>query len=180
MATRRSHRGWSWTTGEKGKNRVRVYDRGSRGIFLDVFVRDPLTGTTARKRISLGRVDRDTAKRKAEELATNLRRTGRIEAAALTIGQLFDSYEAHVTPTKGVSAKKHDRRALEMMRRYFGVHRPVASLDRRDWDGFIRDRRAGRIRPAGVEQPRPVRSRAIEQDLRLLLAALNWAGAVRD
>jgi hypothetical protein len=85
-----------------------------------------------------------------------------------------------VTPTKGVSARKHDRRALEMMRRYFGAHRPVASLDRRDWDGFIRDRRAGTIRPAGVDRPRPVRSRAIEQDLRLLLAVLNWAGAVRD
>jgi len=34
MATSRK-RGWSWATGEKGKNRVRVYDRGSRGIFLE-------------------------------------------------------------------------------------------------------------------------------------------------
>lgn len=173
-------RGWSWATGEKGKNRVRVYDRRGRGIFLDVFVRDLVTGTATRKRISLGHVDRDTAKRKAEELAATLRGTGRMDAASLTVGLLFDSYETHVTPTKGVSARKHDGRALEMMRRYFGQHRPVASLDRRDWDGFIRDRRAGRIRPAGVHDARPVRSRAVEQDLRLLLAVMNWAGTVRD
>ena len=62
-------RGWSWATGEKGKNRVRVYDRGARGIFLDVFVRDLVTGTATRKRISLGHADRESAKRKAEELA---------------------------------------------------------------------------------------------------------------
>lgn len=90
MASLRRARSWSWTTGEKGKNRVRVFDRGSRGIFLDVFVRDPLTGTATRKRISLGRVDRDTAKRKAEELAATLWISGRSQAPALTVGALFD------------------------------------------------------------------------------------------
>jgi hypothetical protein len=79
MATSRK-RGWSWATGEKGKNRVRVYDRGSRGIFLDVSVRDPLLGTATRKRISLGSVDREAAKRKAEELAAALRATVRSRA----------------------------------------------------------------------------------------------------
>ncbi len=147
MPSPRKRRAWSWTTGEKGKNRV-----GSRGIFLDAFVHDPVSGTVTRKRISLGRVDRETAKRKAEELAAALRVNGRTEGPELTVGLLFDSYEEHVTPTKGLSARKHDRRALEMFRRYFGAHRPVAGLDRRDWDGFIRDRRAGRIRPAGVRR----------------------------
>lgn len=180
MAPPRKRRPWSWATGEKGKNRVRAYERGSRGTFLDTFVRDPITGTATRKRISLGRVDRETAKRKAEELAAALRVNGRCNGSELTVGLLFDSYEAHVTPTKGVSARKHDRRALEMMRRYFGPHRTVTSLDRRDWDGFIRDRRAGRIRPAGVKHPRPVKNRAVEQDLRLLSAVLHWAEVVRD
>jgi integrase len=180
MASPRRARSWSWTTGEKGKNRVRVYDRGSRGIFLDTFVRDPLTGTATRKRISLGRVDRDTAKRKAEELAATLRISGRSQAPALTVGALFDNYEEHVTPSKGVSSRKHDRRALELLRRHLGAHRPIESLDRRDWDGFIRDRRAGRLRPAGVEEPKAVKNRAVEQDLRLLLAVFNWAVMVRD
>jgi len=70
MASPRRSRRWSWTTGEKGKNRVRAFDRGSRGIFLEMFARDPATGLTARKRIALGRVDHGFARRKAEELAT--------------------------------------------------------------------------------------------------------------
>jgi len=145
MATSRK-RGWSWAAGEKGKNRVRVYDRGCRGIFLDVYVRDPLLGTTTRKRISLGRVDRETAKRKAEELAAALRGNGQLEPT-LTIGLLFDSYETHVTPTKGVGARKHDHRTLEMLRRYFGAQRPVDSLDRRL--GWVHPRPTRRNRSAG-------------------------------
>lgn len=66
------------------------------------------------------------------------------------------------------------------MQQYFGAQRPVASLDRRDWDGFIRDRRAGRIRPAGGKDARPVKNRVVEQNLRLLLAVFHWAGVVRD
>jgi integrase len=180
MASPRKLRRWSWTTGEKGKNRVRAYDRGSRGIFLDTFVHDPVTGAATRKRISLGRVDRETAKRKAEELAATFRINGRSQAPELTVSVLFDSYEAQVTPTKGVSARKHDKRALEMLRRHLGAQRPVASLDRRDWDGFIHDRRAGRTRPAGVKKARSVKNRAVEQDLRLLLAVFHWAAALRD
>lgn len=180
MASPRRSRAWSWTTGEKGKNRVRVFDRGSRGIFLDTFVRDPLSGTATRKRISLGKVDRGFARRKAEELAATLRSSGRSQAPALTVGALFDNYEAHVTPSKGASAGKHDRRALELLRRYFGAQRPVESLDRRDWDGFIRERRAGRLRPPGIEAPKAVKNRAVEQDLRLLLAVFNWGMVVRN
>lgn len=180
MPSPRKRRAWSWTTGEKGKNRVRAYDRGSRGIFLDAFIHDPVTGTATRKRISLGRVDRETARRKAEELSAALRVNGRTEGPELTVGLLFDSYEEHVTPTKGLSARKHDLRALEMFRRYLGKPRPVAGMDRRDWDGFIRDRRAGRIKPTGGKVGRPVKARAVEQDLRLLLAVFNWAVTVRD
>jgi len=65
------------------------------------------------------------------------------------------------------------------MRRYFGAQRPANSLDRRDWDGFIRDRRAGTVRPAGVDEARTVRSRTVQKDLRLLLAVLNWGTVVR-
>jgi integrase len=125
-------------------------------------------------------VDRETAKRKAEELAAALRVNGRTEGPEFTVGLLLESYEEQVTPTKGLSAPKHERRALEMFRRDFGAHRLVAGLDRRDWDRFIRDRRAGRIRPAGVKEGRQVKARAVEQDLRLLLAVFNWAVTVRD
>lgn len=180
MASPRRARRWSWTTGEKGKNRVRAFDRGSRGIFLETFVRNPTTGVAVRKRIALGRVDRGFARRKAEELASSLRNAGRSQAPTLTVGALFDNYEANVTPTKGQSTQKHDRRAFELFREYFGAERRIESLDRRDWDGFIRDRRAGRLRPAGIEVAKPVKNRAVEQDLRLLLAVFHWAAVVRD
>jgi len=49
-------------------------------------------------------------------------------------------------------------------------------LSRRDWDRFIRERRAGRIGPSG----RPVGNRTIEWDLTFLMAVLNWAVRSRD
>lgn len=179
MANRKQHRTWSFITGEKGRNRVRAYERGARGIFLDVRYRDAVTGAPMRERVSLGHVDRETAKAKAEEFASRLRMGEHTRAPELTVGALFDSYEAHVSPTKGDHSQRHDRRALEMMGRYFGRQRPVSRLDRRDWDGFIRDRRSGKIRSANVTRPRAIRNRSIEQDLRLLLAVFNWASVVR-
>ena len=158
MASPRKPRRWSWTTGEKGKNRVRVYDRGSRGIFLDTFVHDPLTSTATRKRISLGRVDRETAKRKAEELAGKLRINGRSEAPQLTVGTLFDSYEAQVTPTKGTNTGKHDKRALEMMRRHGGSEsvsgpnsgRRASGRSFGSWRGATPERLHARHRRSGL------------------------------
>ena len=46
----------------------------------------------------------------------------------------------------------------------------------RDWDRFIRERRAGRIGPSG----RPVSDRTVECDLKFLIAVLNWAARSRD
>ena len=52
----------------------------------------------------------------------------------------------------------------------------VAQLPQRDWDRFIRERRAGRVGPSG----QPVSDRTVERDLRFLLAVLNWAARSRD
>ena len=46
----------------------------------------------------------------------------------------------------------------------------------RDWDRFIRERRAGRVGPSG----RPVSDRMIEYDLKFLIAVFNWAVKSRD
>ena len=56
-----------------------------------------------------------------------------------------------------------------------GPRRP-ATLSQRDWDRFIRERRAGRVGPSG----KPVADRMIERDLKFLLAVLNWAVKSRD
>ncbi len=63
-----------------------------------------------------------------------------------------------------------------MFLRFFGRGRSPATLSQRDWDRFIRARRAGKIGPSG----RPVSDRTIESDLKFLIAVLNWAAKSRD
>ena len=81
-----------------------------------------------------------------------------------------------MTPSKGAHTRGHDRAATHMFLRFFGRNRDPATLSQRDWDRFIRERRAGRIGPRG----RPVSDRTVERDLRFLLAVLNWAARSRD
>ena len=57
-----------------------------------------------------------------------------------------------------------------------GRDRRPETLSQRDWDRFIRERRAGRIGPSR----KPVSNRTIELDLKFLLAVLNWATKSRD
>jgi hypothetical protein len=59
---------------------------------------------------------------------------------------------------------------------FLGPHRRPETLSRRDWDRFIRERRAGTVGPSG----KPVSNRMIECDLRFLIAVLNWAARSRD
>ena len=63
-----------------------------------------------------------------------------------------------------------------MFLRFFGRNRDPATLSQRDWDRFIRERRAGRIGPSG----KPVSDRTVEYDLKFLIAVLNWAARSRD
>ena len=90
--------------------------------------------------------------------------------------QLFDTYGEEVTPTKGAHSRGHDRAAMHMFLRFFGRNRDPATLSQRDWDRFIRARRAGRTGPSG----RPVSDRTVEYDLKFLIAVLNWAARSRD
>ena len=52
----------------------------------------------------------------------------------------------------------------------------AATLSQRDWDRFIRARRAGGVGPSG----KPVSDRTVEYDLRLVIAIFTWAGKSRD
>ena len=65
---------------------------------------------------------------------------------------------------------------MEMFLGLLGKDRDPATLSQRDSDRFIRYRRAGRVGRSG----RPVSDRTIQQDLKLLLAILNWAAKSRD
>ena len=77
----------------------------TRRIFLE------FTDTGKRKRIALGHRDRARAKAKAEEVAAALRRAVVPIGPAPTLRTLFDNYVCEVTPRKGQSKQRHDRRA---------------------------------------------------------------------
>ena len=98
------------------------------------------------------------------------------EPEPLTLETLFDIYGEEVTPTKRGQSRLHDRAAMRMFLGCFGRDRKPATLSQRDWDRFIRERRAGRAGASGS----PVSDRTIERDLKFLLAVLNWAVKSRD
>ncbi|MBA3559533.1 MAG: tyrosine-type recombinase/integrase [Gemmatimonadaceae bacterium] len=79
-----------------------------------------------------------------------------------------------------MTSQRHDRRCAPMFMRFFGRTRRPETLSRVDWDRFIRARRSGKVAPPGVKKARAVGERIIEQDLRYLLAVLNWAMIAGD
>ncbi|MCY3610080.1 MAG: tyrosine-type recombinase/integrase, partial [Gemmatimonadetes bacterium] len=172
--TKRSRR--SYGAGEWGRNRVRVFPDPKTGLF-QVEWRENGRRLTR----SLGHRDWSRAKRQADEFAAgfagpDLNGKAEAEPEPLTLGKLFDIYGEEVTPTKGRYSRGHDRAATRMFLRFFGRNRDPATLSQRDWDRFIRERRAGRIGPSG----RPVSDRMVEYDLKFLIAVLNWAARSRD
>ncbi|WP_420449776.1 tyrosine-type recombinase/integrase [Candidatus Palauibacter sp.] len=172
--TKRSRR--SYSAGEWGRNRVRVFPDPKTGI-LQVEWRENGRRLTR----SLKHRDWSRAKRQADEAAAGFEGpepNGEKDAGPepLTLDRLFDIYGEEVTPAKSERSQRYDRVATKMFVGFFGKGRKPATLSRRDWDRFIQARRAGKIGPSR----RPVSDRTIEYDLRFLLAVLNWAARSRD
>ncbi|WP_420449337.1 tyrosine-type recombinase/integrase [Candidatus Palauibacter sp.] len=171
--TKRSRR--SYGAGEWGRNRVRIFPDPKTGIFQIEWRENG-----RRRTRSLGHRDWARAKSQADQFAAGFIDTpnGKAEAEPepLTMERLFDIYGEEVTPTKGVTGRRHDGTATAMFLDFLGRERRPETLSRRDWDWFIRERRAGRIGPSG----KPVSDRTIELDLKFLLAVLNWATKSRD
>ena len=171
--TKRSRR--SYGAGEWGRNRVRIFPDPKTGLFQ-------IEWRENGRRLSRSLKHRDwrRAKRQADQFAAGFidAPDGKAEAKPepLTLETLFDIYGEEVTPTKGAHSRGHDRAAMRMFLQFFGRSRDPATLSQRDWDRFIRARRAGRIGPSG----RPVSDRTVEYDLKLLIAVLNWAAKSRD
>ena len=172
--TKRSRR--SYGAGEWGRNRVRVFPDPKTGLYQIEWRENGRRLTRSLKHRDWAR-----AKRQADEFAAGfaepeLNGRRKAEPEPLTLGTLFDIYGEEVTPTKGERARRSDRVATRMFLRFFGGDRDPATLSQRDWDRFIRERRAGRIGPSR----RPVSDRTIEWDLTFLIAVLNWAERSRD
>ena len=166
----------SYSAGEWGRNRVRVFPDPRTGIMQVQWLEDGRRLTR-----SLGHRDWDRAKRQADRIAAGLAETMAAKAAEaepepLTLGTLFEIYGDEVTPSKGRTSRKYDRGAMKMFLRLFGKRRKANTLSQRDWDRFIRARRAGSV--GGGRKP--VGDRTIQRDLKFLLAVLNWAAKSRD
>lgn len=181
--------GWSYSTGEKGVNRVRAFEHNQ--FPGNYFVEYKAGGKV--KRTSLGRCGEAKAKEQAEKVALGLRTAGpSTPTGPVTLGTLFELYLREVTPSKGKSKQEHDHRSAEMFGRYLGLDTEARTLSRREWDRFVRDRRAGAVAPAGAAKrrklrkgekelpPRPVRDRAIGYDLTWLRGVLSWATMASD
>lgn len=173
--TRKGARRWSYSTGERGVNRVRAFEHASGRLYLE-FYEPRGDGERPRpQRVAVGHADHARAKAAAEELATKLRaNVARGIVGPVTLATLFDMYLREVTPGKSPQKQQHDRQCARLFLEAFG-DRPALELSRREWDRYVRDRRSGRLRPAGTKRERTVRDRVIAYDLRFLLAVLNWA-----
>ncbi len=172
--TKRSRR--SYGAGEWGRNRVRVFPDPKTGIYQIEWRENGRRLTRSLKHRDWAR-----AKRQADEVAAGLavhEPAGKAEAEPEppTLGELFDIYEEEVTPTKTPQSRQRDRATMAMFLKLFGRDRRPETLSQRDWDRFIRERRAGRVGPRG----KPVSNRMIECDLTFLMAVLNWATRSRD
>ena len=166
----------SYSAGEWGRNRVRVFPDRRTGVIQ-------LEWREGGRRLTRSLRHRDwaRAKRQADEFAAGFvkpERRDRDEAGArpLTLAALFGLYGEEVTPTKSPQSRAYDRAAMRMFVGLFGKDRDPATLSKRDWDRFIRDRRAGRAGRSG----KPVADRTVQRDLKFLLAVLNWAAQSRD
>ena len=174
MMARTKRRRRSYGAGEWGRNRVRVFPDPKTGLFQIEWRENGRRLTR-----SLGHRDWARAKRQADEFAAGFAKpepNGHKEPEPLTLERLFDIYGEEVTPTKAKTSQRSDRAATRMFLRFFGRGRSPATLSQRDWDRFIRARRAGKVGPSG----RPVSDRTIESDLKFLIAVLNWAAKSRD
>ena len=132
---RKTARCWSYIAGEKGRNRVRVFEHPeTRKRFLEV------RNSGNKRRIALGNTDREAAKAKADEIAAELRQTRPKVRAETTLGVLFDNYLREVTPTKSVTTQKKDKTTLTRIRRVLGDSRTACSLNFRDAAMYERER----------------------------------------
>ena len=173
---RTKKKGWSYSAGERGRNKVRAFERSSGRLTLE------FSDGGKRTRISLGHKDRERAKREADEAAAKLAKAEDLrpdKPRQQTLSELFEMYLGEVTPRNGVRHKLYDRAASKMFMRYFRSDRVASTLSLRDWERFIQDRKSGRFGP-GFGPWKSVGNRTVQKDLSFLRSVLTWATMAGD
>jgi integrase len=159
---------FSYSAGERGRNRVRVGTDPRTGMLFIAWMEDG-----REKRKSLRHRDRNAAKKTADELAARFTELS-TASRSLTLARLFHLYHERRTPKKrSESTRDHDHRAAKLFMAAFGSGFDPRNLDRACWDHFIEERRTGRLVVDGRKYG-PVRDRTVQQDLKLMIAVLNW------
>lgn len=171
---------WSYSAGERGRNRVRAFVREGRGFWLEWHERHPETGERKRRRISLDVETTEAAKAEADEQAGTLAKREPVPEpeGGISLRRLFDKYLRKWSPKVGERQQRFHERLAELVCRYFGPHEPAASIDREAWDDLAADRAAGvtdaRGRPVAEEDRRPVKPVTVRRDLKGLHAVMRW------
>ena len=190
---------WSYNAGERGANWVRAYEKAKGGIIMLEWMempqeaqgqplRDPETGKPLRikTRQSLGHRDRDKAEEAAKKKARELL-SGSPTARVTSLRQLFDRYLKEVTPSKNETRQAGNARSARVFLAYLqdranagekerGPERHPSTLDKQDWNGFVAVRSAGKI----TGWKRACRNGQIRDDLKFIVAVLNWASAADE
>src|SRR5205814_9541908 len=128
-------------------------------------------------RKSLGHRDKELAIRQAYELLHSLLSNEQaLDQETLTVGMTSQLYlESPQHLSKKPLTQRCDKRNLERVVAFLGASRDVATLSESDVRRYTMARRQGDPRLKGVTPRKPVRHRAIELSLVLLITALKWA-----
>ncbi len=162
MARTKKDQRKTYSAGERGRNRVRVFPDRRTGLFQMEW-----RESGKRCQRSLGHHDWALAKKQADEFAARYvapKPATDAEPEPLTLRRLFEMYLGKKTPEKSAAVQRFDGAAALRLREHIGSHMQAGSLNEDHWDHFIEARRAGGAGP-----------RTIARDLKFLLAVLNWA-----
>ncbi len=170
MARRKQQKHWSFKTGTKGVNRVRVFEHALTGKLSLEFYEHGRRLTQA-----LLTLDKGEAKAQAERLAAEFRAQADASRQPLTLRSLFDNYVREVTPRKTPAKAFHDRRVARVTLEILGEKKLVSSLTHRDALRWLEERRRRGDLSTGRRSGRPVGPRVLAYDLAFVRAVFNWA-----
>lgn len=162
--------GVSYTAGERGRNRVRVFAHWRTGGMYAEWREEGV-----KKRISLQHKDAAQAKQFADEAAARLGTQTGIGPTRPTLAQLFDNYLATVTPTKAASTQSHDRTTLARFLAHVGTSALAESIIEDHARTYLAARKEQGNQHSPGETFRPLSDRSLDYDLRTLKAVFAWA-----
>ena len=191
MSTSNPKKFQSFSVGEKGQNRVRVFQEKERGYVFAEWREPQPEGEAKRKRVRLHCRNKQEARGMAWEIAIRLGQhlaggTEEVQpeeethpSERLTVGQLFHIYLSTVTPRKAETTQEFDRNCLAMWAEFLGPDTPAIEVGRRQWYAFREARESERIFPGKSSRGKPS-PRTVRRDMTALRTVYNWAVDPQD